>query len=404
MNKINNKIAFFIGSYSKIIMSAIFLFLLAIFLGPKEFGFYVFVIAFLSVLIPFSGLGYGNIMIRDGVTSKDKIESLLIKAHKVLVITSVTLAVIATIIICILSQDLKAFYIIILLSFVELYFFRYFELSSQYYIAQDRMDIAGVIYFISSIIKPCSLLIFLVDSHTNLTKWVLFYFSVTLAIGIFLHFFSTKVIWKHSMQVKNERLFSDFKESIYFSIGLSSQSIYNESDKVIIGSSGYMEFNGNYGLAYKIVDMIFLPCKTVLSYTYRKFFLYSEDKKKLKDLKNKLILAFVLYGSIAWISSYFIMDNFSFLIPNQYQLIKPILLLLLAIIILRGISYPLADTLTGIGLQKSRSIIQLVTAIINILLSVLAITFISPYYVIYVSILCDFILCIGLYILVRRKI
>lgn len=104
---------------------------------------------------------------------------------------------------------------------------------------------------------------------------------------------------------KFKLLFEDLKEGFYFSISLSSQNIYNDIDKTLLTRLSTLEVSGIYAAAYRVVDVVFTPVRSLLNATYPKFFklgidgiynCYQYTKKILPYALTYSVIAGVLYS------------------------------------------------------------------------------------------------------------
>ncbi|PAE09587.1 hypothetical protein CHI12_01110, partial [Terribacillus saccharophilus] len=366
-----NLISMLSGNFGKIFVQTLFFFLFAKLLGVEDFGIYSAVFALVSVAAPFSGLGYGNILIKEKSEKDNSINLNFSNAAFVLKLCAIFLSAFLVVITYFIFGNVVSIYFVILLCINELFFQRYLELMGQCYIAIERMQHTATIFITSSLTRliPLSALPFV---ENKLITWVYIYsillFLVTLIFRIRLK--SVIVKSKHS----NKKIKNDLKESIYFSIGLSSQNIYNDIDKTILGKLGTFEFVGLYSMAYKIVDVTFFPAKAVLGTTYPKFFkLGSYGGRATLKLTSILALSLFIYSIIASIIILISKPLILFVLGDSYNSLYNILPFLLLIPILRSLHYPVADAITGMGHQKVRSFIQIGIAIFNLVISVILI-------------------------------
>jgi O-antigen/teichoic acid export membrane protein len=366
-----NLISMLSGNFGKIIIQTLFFFLFAKLLGVKDFGVYSSIFALISIAAPFSGLGYGNIVIKERSSNSSNISLNFSNAVYVLRICSIFLSLIVIVITYLVFGNVVSIYFVVLLSINELFLQRYLELIGQCYIAVEKMKITSIIYIVSSLVRLIPL-IALPLTDNKLTTWVYLY-TILLLIAVFS--FKARLSTmiekhRHSMQ----KIKWDLKESIYFSIGLSSQNIYNDVDKTIIGKLGTFEFAGLYTMAYKIIELTFFPAKAVLGTTYPKFFkLGTIDNRATLKLTLKLSASLFIYSIIAATLVLLIKPLILYVLGDSYKELYNVLLLLLLIPLLRSIHYPIADAITGIGQQKLRSYIQISIAVFNFVISIIVI-------------------------------
>jgi O-antigen/teichoic acid export membrane protein len=161
-----------------------------------------------------------------------------------------------------------------------------------------------------------------------------------------------------------------WKEGFYFSIGISAQGIYNDIDKTILTKITTGTVAGLYTAAYRIMDASFMPVSGLLSSTYPNFFKKGENGiKETSRYAKKLLPWTVGYGLLAMIGLIIFAPLLPLILGKGYTQTSAILLWISPIPLFRSFHYLAADSLTGSGYQKYRSIFQIAIAILNFLLN-----------------------------------
>src|SRR5438445_12622954 len=69
-----------------------------------------------------------------------------------------------------------------------------------------------------------------------------------------------------------DRIRKEFVEGLYFSASSSAQSIYDDIDKTMLARMASLDAVGIYGAAYRLIDVAFVPVRSLLSAGYQGFF------------------------------------------------------------------------------------------------------------------------------------
>ncbi|PAC34376.1 oligosaccharide flippase family protein [Caldifermentibacillus hisashii] len=389
-----NSIWMIYGLGSRITLQTIYFFMLAKVLGPQGYGAFTAIIALTSILVPFSGFGFGNIMIKYVSTNKILLREYYGKALSVLLLTGFFINIIVVSIAAIILDNKVSLLSINLISITEIILLRIIEINTQVFISIEKMKWSAHINMLISLFRLFAVIVFVCFfKEHDIVNWSIIYFFATLALVFFSLLITVKTTVRPFMTLKGVR--KELKEGIYFSVGLSSQSVYNDLDKTILGKFGDLSIVGIYSAAYKIIDMAFTPAKAVLSSTYSKFFQYGRHGiSQTSDLLFRIIKLLLIYSIIVLIGLLIFSPTVELLLGDRYNGLANIILSLSVLPILRSIHYSFADALTGAGYQKVRSINQVLVAFINGGLSLLLIQIYSWRGAVTASIISDGILCI----------
>ena len=131
---------------------------------------------------------------------------------------------------------------------------------------------------------------------------------------------------------------------------------------------------GIYGSAYRFIDVGNVPLVALSGATYPRFFQHGASGiKGSLDFAKRLVPILTLYA-IASVVGYWILAPFiPVILGEEYREAIAALLWLSPLPALATFQYLAADTLTGSGHQKTRSIVQVAAAILNVLLNLLLI-------------------------------
>jgi O-antigen/teichoic acid export membrane protein len=160
------------------------------------------------------------------------------------------------------------------------------------------------------------------------------------------------------------------REGLYFSVSLSSQSIYNNIDKTMLARLSTLDGTGIYATAYRLIDLAFQPVAALLASTYSRFFRHGADGLNAATRFARRLLPFSAgYG----VAAVLVLMLSAPLVPHifgaSYRPAVEAVWWLSPIVLLRSVHYFLADSLTGAGFQGVRTFVQLMVAGQNVLLN-----------------------------------
>ena len=401
------------GQASKVVFQVFFIMGLALILQPELYGKLAVVIATTLILSPFSGLGYGNILIKQIKTKVEKYPERFSEMNTILMLTGLFLTSISFLIVkFILDESLSFFIAAILYSFTELILIKVNEIMAQVHLAKNRIKLSSKIYFEISFLRATSVLLFFIITYffqrVELIDWSLVYFLLISSVS-FKNFIKLLKIDSISFGFKIPKI-EILKEGVFFSISMSSQGIYNEIDKNVMSFNHGAITTGYYTFAYRLLDLFFFPLRTLYLLTYPKFFEvgYSKKKSEITRYTNRILMFSLSYGIISFPMIFGIVEIFK-RIPylDSYNQAFYMIYFLAPLIFLRSIHYVFADAITGMGFQRSRSFIQVAIAIVNFILCIIFIPQFSWKAAAIVSLISDILLVIlifSLYKVVLKRV
>ncbi|MED4054186.1 oligosaccharide flippase family protein [Niallia taxi] len=412
MNSMAKKIGWMLyGQGGRLVFQTIYFLGLAFVFSTSEYGIYVSVTALIVILSPFCGLGFNSLIVKIISTDEKNFPRIFGNTIKITVYTYLALLLIGlSAILLIFNTSRIAIMLFLIMSLADLLLLKFTEMSSQIFIAKGKVKISAHILNFISIVRFLSILIYIILSKlflifTGLINWAIVYLICSVLFTIIVFVFTLKKSEKPILRDKIKLHY--IREGVYFSIGLSSQGVYNDVDKTLLGKYATLETTGLYGFAYKILDVMFIPVKAILAITFPMFFRAGKEGGILETVKlsKKILIPLTIFTFLISLTAYFIVPLFiNEFFYNKYAGSIEIFKLLLPIVILRNIHYILADAITGAGFQKERSIIQIIVAGVNFILNLYLIKTYQVSGAIFASLFCDLLMVLLISILVWYKI
>lgn len=394
-------IAWIFGSkVLRIFLQAAYFILLTRTLGAREYGLFIGVLALMKLAFPFASWGGPQLLVKN--VSRDR------ELLKVYWGNALCLSLIAGVSCVLLTLAVSHFIFaanislltVLCVAVAELLFARFVDLVLKAFLAMDslhRNAQLGVINSLNNLMAVLCLAMFFETPNSFI--WSILY----LASRIMLSAVAMTMIWPFvkgatfSLGVIRKELLEGF----YFSIGLSSQTIYNDVDKTMLARLATLEATGIYGAAYRLLDIAMTPIMSVLVAAYAKFF--RQGAGGIKDtfsFAKRLIPFAGIYGIFASSCLFLFAPVVPIVLGDEYVTSVNALRWLAPILFFKAFQYFAADTLTGAGYQNMRSMLQVGVAGFNIAANFWLIPRYSWKGAVWSSLISDGLLMIGLWCLV----
>jgi len=353
-----------------VVMQAGYFIIVARLLGAEDYGFFLAITASASIVFPFIALGSEHILVKNVSINKATF-NIYWGNTLVLLITN---GIAFTAILLFVSVQTFAKNIapetVLLILLADLICLGFLDLSCKALISVDmvkKMAQLGVLSTCGKLLAALSLSVFFVQPDTATWAYLYFISSVTTAaIAILV---VNKMVG--SPRPVLSEITSNIGEGLYFSVSASAANINANIDKTMLASLATATATGIYGAAYRFIDVGYVPLLALFGATYTRFFQHGASGIRSSLGFAKRLFPFVALYAIASVIGYWIFSPFvPVLLGQEYQEAVAALLWLAPLPAIASFQYLAADTLTGAGHQKARSIVQVSAAIMNILLNI----------------------------------
>ncbi|MGF1539572.1 MAG: flippase [Pleurocapsa sp.] len=335
-------------------------------LGTENYGSFVGIASLAALIFPFANLGSGDILIQQ--VSRDKREFYTYWGNTLLIVllASLLLTIIAYFsspLIFGQNINLSAIWAILLADLTGL---AIFVVSAKAFVSHYLLKNSSLLQIIGTVTKLlAAILLATCFKKPLLWHWAYLYLLsavVTAAIGII---WVTRTLGKP--QLAPRTIPSIIRQGVYFSIGESAYNINSHIDKTMLASMATLEATGIYGAAYRLVEVAAIPIYAVLSASYPKFFqLGVNGIKGCLNLVAKLLPFVVVYGFLTVVGFLLFAPGITYILGDEYQNAIAAVRWLAPLPVIGSLQLLLADSLTGSGFQKTRSSIQIITAVSNV--------------------------------------
>ncbi|MDJ0626117.1 MAG: oligosaccharide flippase family protein [Candidatus Caenarcaniphilales bacterium] len=365
-----NTFAMFIGHGMRIVLQAFYFILIARGLGTDGYGAFVGVASLACILAPFSSWGSGHILIKHVARNRDKFKVYWGNALFVTTIFSVLLTLFMVFSAKFLFAQSISLNVILEIAIADLFFARILDLCSQAFQGFERLNLTSTIQVLANLFRFLAILALTLSGlPLEVEMWTKFYLwgsILSTSISLFLVSFHLGL-----PSIDFREMFRELKEGLYFSISVSAQNIYNDVDKTMLAKLSTLNATGIYGAAYRIIDVSFVPVRSLLAASYSKFFQHGHEKGlkgNLEFMKKILLIPIVYCIGIAILMS-LCAPLIQLVLGMDFKESSKALQLLCLIPLLKTLHHFAADSLSGAGYQGLRSFVQISIAIFNVLIN-----------------------------------
>jgi len=339
-------------------------------LGAEQYGLFIGVMAFVKLLVPFASWGMPHILLKH--VSRDR--TLFNQYWGNTLFVTLSLGTVLLFAVLVLNQFIFPtqfpWTLLLLIGLAELLFARIHDAVIKSFLATDnfRLDAQiNILLSVNGLIAAVCLLVFF--QRASAETWAALYFISRLAtasIGLWMIY---RTLGKPKLKLSLLR--PEALQGFFFSVSLSSQTVYNDIDKTMLASMSTLTATGIYGAAYRIIEVAMIPVLSLLGATYAQFF-----RSGAVGIRGSLAFAKKIvpfsggYGLLAAVGVWICAPLVPVLLGEEYRDSVNALRWLSPLIFFKALQFFAADTLTGAGLQGVRTALQASSAGANALMNV----------------------------------
>ncbi len=381
------------GQGLQLLMQAAYFVLIARTLGPREYGAFVAIAAMVGILIPFTGIGGPALLLKNVSREKSLLGKYWGNGLLVVAISSVIFTCVLVVLGPLMS-GIKLRNAILCIAISELVLSRITELAGFAFTALGQMRNTALLSVLMSLSRlGCVIVLSLFITHPTVQEW-----CVAILCGSLMC--SGYSVWRISRLAKAsvdiKVLRKELREGAYFATGAAAATFYNDIDKTMLARMSTLGATGIYGAAYRIVDVAMAPIKAMTAAAYAETF-----RRGAKGVEAAHQYALSLIKRAGWIGAGLFLLLFlgapalPYVIGGKFSNSVDALRWLALLPFLRSWHYFLGDALSGAGLNATRTIIQIVIALVNVGLNLYFIREWSWRGAAWTSLMCDGLLAVG---------
>ena len=378
-----------------VFVQAAYFIILARSLGAKNYGSFVGVSALASLLFPFASLGSDDVLVKEVSVNRQAFPSYWGNTLLILSINSLAIAGCLLLFARVIFPDDVSQLAIAFLLVADLLGLGLQEASNKALRAVGLVNKAAQLIVFNTISKLIAVICLVIfadrlgsSDYIGVASWSILYFVASFIVSSVALLTINKMVARPRLNLS--RVKSDIVQGIYFSIGMSASNINNNIDKTMLASMASLDATGIYASAYRFVNIGDVPTLALFNASYPRFFKQgSLGLTSCLNFAKKLLPILLTYGIVCFAA----FQIFAPLIPKilgaEYQNAIATLRWLAILPLISGLQLLAANTLTGLGYQKIRSIIQVVAAVINVFLNIWLIPIFGLYGAIWATLTSD---------------
>jgi O-antigen/teichoic acid export membrane protein len=358
-----------VGQGARVVLQAVYFIIIARTLGASGYGAFVGAVALVAIVAPFASLGAGNLLVMHVARAPDRFARYWGGALSTTLASAAVIGIGVLLVARIVLPSTIPIPLIISVAVSDLVFARLIDISGQAYQAHERLARTAQFPLLISVLRLGAALAFAALGHPTALGWALWYAgSTTIAAGIAL------AVTTHELGPP-ARVFgypaSELRQGAYFATSLSAQNIYNDIDKSMLARLSTLEATGIYGAAYRLVDVAFVPVRSLLAAAYPRFFRQGVHGVRASlGVARRLLPPAAAYSALAGAALFIVAPVLPRLLGSDFRSSIEATRWLAILPLLKSVHYFAADTLTGAGYQGRRTMAQLVVAAFNVVINV----------------------------------
>ncbi|WP_174626275.1 lipopolysaccharide biosynthesis protein [Candidatus Methylobacter favarea] len=351
-------------------------------LGAYDFGRMAGILAMTGVMLPFSGLGAENVIVIRLARGTGNARVYFGNALLVAVISGLLLVLLYILWGVTFLPTLATLQMLVIFGVSEILVTKLIDIAAHVFFGFDRHVYSGFFYSLHGFLRLLFASVFFALLYHNaellnklqlfssfiifpgdrLELWCWFHLAAGLTTLVFVLFITIRQIGWPTFDLM--LAFRELRIGVFYSIGLSSKSVYINIDKTILARYVSPEINGAYTAAFRLIYMAYTPIQAILSAASARFF---RDGASGVGPPFRMATRIVIYGSMYCLVFAMLVFIGAPLIPyllgDGYALSTDILrwLALLPLILMLQDTY--SDALTGADRQMARSFFQVIVAL-----------------------------------------
>ncbi|HSC48180.1 MAG TPA: oligosaccharide flippase family protein [Gammaproteobacteria bacterium] len=365
-----------LGQGIRTLVQAVYFVLIARILHRDGYGAFSGVVALVAVLLPFSGWGGGNLLIKHVARDKRLFSVYWGRTLFMSCASAGALVLLATALGWWILPASVPSAILFWVAISDLLFARLLEASGQAFQAFHQLFKTAFLWVALSVARLGAVLLLIhVHAADDLLTWSLLYMCSTAAVTIPACLWVSFELGLPRWDMSGWR--AEFGEGFYFASSVSAQRIYLESDKTLLTRLSTLESAGTYAAAARIVDVAFVPVNALLAATYVRFFVQGREGVQGTLRLSKQLLPIALgYALTAGAVLFVLAPLVPRLLGTEFMETVPAIRWLAIMPTLMTLHRFAADSLTGAGWQGTRTSFEFLVAVFNIVLNLCLV----PYY------------------------
>lgn len=353
-----------------VIMQAAYFVIVARLLGKENYGSFIVITATASIVFPFVPLGSEHLLVKNVSSNRALFATYWGNGLTLLTANGALFTIILLLLAPLLFPQNVPWVAILLILIADLICLALLDLGFKSLMAVNLVSKTaqlGILGTCSKLLAALSLSVFF--TNPNVATWSYLYFTSSVVMAIVTVLLVNKMV--DSPRPVLSELKTNLSQGLYFSISTSANNINTNLDKSMLGKLASVGAAGIYGSAYRFINVGNVPLLALFGAAYTRFFKHGASGIRGSLKFARRLLPILIVYAIASVAGYWLLAPFiPAILGEEYREAIEALLWLSPLPAIATFQYLAADTLTGSGNQKARSIVQVSAAITNVLLNI----------------------------------
>jgi O-antigen/teichoic acid export membrane protein len=385
------------GQLARTLVQAAYFVCLARALGVSGYGAFVGVTALVAILAPYVGWGAGVLLIQGTVRDTSTFRAWWGYAISATIVSGAALVLVVVALSRVVLPGTIGVGLVCAIGLADLVFNRLVEVSGQAALAFHQLRRTAQLQVLPTFVRMLAAAAMLLSpALATPGGWALLYLAATAAASVVA---VALVSADHGLpQLRGSLRLRQAQNGFYFSVAMSAQSVYNDIDKTLLARLGTLSSVGIYGAAYRIMDVSFIPVRSLLAAAYARFFEHgAAGMGAALGFARRLVPLAAAYAAAAGLALYLVAPLLPLVLGDEFTETVQAVRWLAVIPLLRALHCFAADALTGADRQGIRSAIQVAVAVVCVGLNLWLIPLYSWRGAAGASIACDALLVVGMW-------
>jgi O-antigen/teichoic acid export membrane protein len=350
----------------KIVLQATYFIIVARALKPEQYGAFIAATAFVEIVAPFATLGAGDLLVKNVARDRQLFSVYWGNALFLMVVSGVGLMAGLFVVAPLALPKTVSPLLLFFAALNSLFSGRSLDLAGKAYQSVYQLKRTAQLNLLPHILRvTAAIALAMFIPSPNAETWMMLSVGcISLAAVIALYGVQKEL---GRPRLAFDTMIPNLKEGSYFAVGLSAQTVYNDIDKTMLAKLDSLDAAGMYAAAYRLIDVAFVPVRSLLAASYTKFF--QAGKSGIQgslQVAQKLLPLMVGYGGVMGLILVLGAPIVPLILGDEYANSTIALQWLAPLILFKSLHYIAADTLSGADLQGNRSLIQVMIAIFNV--------------------------------------
>ena len=365
--------AYMMGSQLSIaLLQGLQFFVLARALGSAEFGRIAAVAAITSALLPFSGLGLGNVAIMRISRGQAGAQVCLGNALAVTMVSAVVAVGLALLIGTTFLHEQGTWMLLLLLGISDILLTKCIDVAAHVFYGLERHRVSAMFYNLHMVVRlGCAVALSLATSRPTALMWAQLHLTAGVLAAAVVLYSSVRLLGQPRTDYGSAK--SDAKTGVLFSVTLASRSMQTDVDKSVLARSASAATAGVYTAAFRLAYMACMPVFAILLAFQARMFQKGHQGGLAGTLRaaRPLALAGGTYGLILAGGLYLAAPAVPWLLGDSYQASLEILRWLCLLPLFLVFQAIFSSALSGADAQRQLGVLHALTAGMALLLNIL---------------------------------